>query len=116
MAYKGPLGGNEALQAVKEWSENLLAEKLLPIVQAISALNGYSAPIGDGTSTEFTITHNLNTQSIIVQLWDSTGNGVPMWDMQIVDANSVKITFEDGAPAANGVSVCILPVRMRSGS
>lgn len=112
MAYLGPVAGNASLEAVREWSESLLAEKLLPIIDAITALNGYSAPIGDGTSTEFTITHNLNTQSIIVQLWDSTGNGVPMWNVDIVDANSIKLTFEEGAPAASGISVCILPVRM----
>lgn len=114
MAYSGPLAGNSALEAVKEWSESFLAEKLLPIIDAITALNGYTAPIGDGTSTTFTVTHNLDTQSIIVQLWDSTGAGVPMWSVDIVNANSITITFEDGAPAASGVSVCILPVRMAS--
>ena len=116
MAKLNTGAGSSALEAVKEWGEKLVAEKLLPIVNAISALNGYSAPIGDGTSTEFTVTHNLNTQSIIVQLWDSTGQGVPMWDMTIIDNNSVKVTFEDGAPSANGVSICILPVRMSSAS
>ena len=94
----------------QKWASEAQAAVNMPDVY------GYAVTLGDGISTAFTIAHNLNTQSIIVQLWDSTGNGVPMWDMQIVDANSVKITFEDGAPASNGVSVCILPVRMRSGS
>lgn len=114
MSYSGPVAGNASLEAVREWSEEFLAEKLLPIINAISALNGYSAPVGDGASTTFTIAHNLGTQNLIVQLWDSTGNGVPMWNVDIVDANSIKLTFEEGAPAASGVSVCILPVRMAS--
>ena len=114
MAKLGTGLGEDALEAVKDWSESMVAEKILPIINAISALNGYSAPVGDGASTSFTINHNLGTQNLIVQLWDSTGLGVPMWNVDIVDANSIKLTFEEGAPAASGVSVCILPVRMAS--
>lgn len=62
----------------------------------------YSTTIGDGTTTEYTITHNLNTQDVTVQIWDTTiGTGAELISagVSIIDNNSVKVCFT--SPPAN---------------
>lgn len=54
----------------------------------------YAATIGDGTATTITVTHNLNTTDITVTLRETaTPYNVVISDIQIVDANSIKILF-----------------------
>lgn len=68
----------------------------------------YSSNIGDGIATEITITHNLNTMDIVLSLREvaTPYNGiVPNW--QIVDVNSIKLTFEI-APTTDQYRVVII--------
>jgi hypothetical protein len=59
-----------------------------------SMLKKVTATIGDGTSTAFSITHNLNTQDISVQIRETTApyNFVTA-TIQATDVNAVTITF-----------------------
>ena len=79
----------------------------------VKTFYGYVASIGNGSVLEFTVTHNLGTQNLSVNLWAGTGATIPEWNVDTIDNNSVKVTFSE-APAANGISICILPVRMAS--
>lgn len=63
--------------------------------------------IGDGTAKTFTVTHNLNSRDILVQIADATTHEVVMADIAINADNSIAINFET-APAANGYRVIII--------
>ena len=72
--------------------------------------NSYSASIGDGTSTSIVVNHGLNTQIVIVQLYDlSTGETVYA-DVVRTDANNVTITFAQ-APALLSYRAMVLKVQ-----
>ena len=63
--------------------------------------------IGDGTAKTFTVTHNLESRDILVQIMDATTHEVVMADIAINADNSITINFET-APAANGYRVIII--------
>ena len=86
--------------------------------QAQAAVNipdiyGYSETIGDGSTLEFTIIHNMNTTTIIHDVWANTDDGVGFYSISTINANSLKITFEE-APAAGAITVNLLPVRLKN--
>lgn len=61
----------------------------------------FAGAFGDGTATQFDITHNLNTRNVIVGVYR---NATPwddiLCDVQRPDANTVRLIFAS-APAAN---------------
>lgn len=69
----------------------------------------YETAVGDGTTTEFTITHNLGTVRInkpVVSLL-STG-AFKRVGMKIIDLNTIQIDFATGlAPASNDAMVVV---------
>lgn len=67
-----------------------------------------SSVIGDGTSTQFDVTHNFNTRLVSVSVY----RNVSPWDDVICDvsrpdANTVRLNFSS-APAANAFAVVVL--------
>jgi len=55
----------------------------------------YAVDIGNGTSKDFTITHNLNTLDVLIQVRQNGIHKVieDICGKKIIDANSVLITF-----------------------
>ncbi len=66
----------------------------------------YSATFGDGTSTTFTITHNLNTLDVITQVRDVATGAVSYADIVNATVNTVTVSFST-APAANSYRATI---------
>lgn len=67
----------------------------------------FSTTIGDGASTSFTVTHNLNTENVQVSMRETNApkeSVLSQWN--IVDANNVSITF-DAAPGLNEFTVTV---------
>jgi hypothetical protein len=65
------------------------------------------AVIGDGTTTTFSIAHNLGTTAVEVVVGPHGGGGnFYLVDSQALDANHVQVVF-NVAPAASGVDVAI---------
>lgn len=64
--------------------------------------------IGDGTATEFTVSHNLNTQDVVITVRE---NNAPfaqvITDIEVTDANNIKVKFAK-APAQNEYRVIIV--------
>ncbi|MDO4444702.1 MAG: hypothetical protein Q4C97_04100 [Bacillota bacterium] len=72
-----------------------------------SRVKKYAADIGNGTATEFTVTHNLGTQDVTVLLREkiSPFNQV-FCDIQILSATQIKLLFAV-APAAGAYRVVV---------
>lgn len=79
---------------------------------ATVARQGYTTTIGNGSATAITVTHNLNTRNLNVEVYR---NAAPYDTVQVdvdrsVSVNAVLLTFA-AAPATNAYSVVISPVR-----
>ena len=49
--------------------------------------------VGNGTATQFTVTHNFGTTDVQAQLWDATTNDLVYADMFRIDSNTVRYDF-----------------------
>ena len=94
-------------ERAKYWANQAQAAVNIPDIY------GYSETIGDGSTLEFTITHNMNTTTIIHDVWANTDDGVGFYSISTINANSLKITFEE-APAVGAITVNLLPVRLKN--
>lgn len=66
-----------------------------------------SATIGDGTSTTLTVTHNLNTQDVLVSVRQVSNNEVVIADVVANGVNTVQITFAT-APSTGQYRVTVI--------
>lgn len=104
-------GASEEFDTLKEIEEKLKssdnARDLINNV-AKSKAGKVAKDIGDGTATEFTISHNLNTQDVVITVRE---NNVPftqvITDIEVTDANNIKVKFAK-APAQNEYRVIIV--------
>ena len=67
----------------------------------------YKTTIGDGTSTSFTITHNLGTEDIIVQFRDTVTKQQVYIDNRTTNANTLVVTTTNTILTTNEVQVLI---------
>jgi hypothetical protein len=76
---------------------------------ALNAINSlaYSQLIGDGSNSVYTITHNLNSLSQIIQVNRINTGALVYPDISIVSANVANITFSI-VPTANEYRVSII--------
>ncbi len=71
-----------------------------------TAVGGYAANVGNGSSLSFAVTHNLNTLDVIVQVVEvSTGDTV-FTDVARTSVNVVTVTFAS-APSTNQYRIII---------
>lgn len=79
-----------------------------------ATLNAYAGRIrrfphtfGDGSATSFTVTHNLNTEDVHVEVYRTSGNkDTILCDVNRTSANAVQLVFA-AAPAANSFRVVV---------
>jgi hypothetical protein len=68
----------------------------------------FQQTIGDGAATQYTVTHNLNTRDVHVEVYRNSGNfDTIMCDVDRPSVNSVRCTFA-AAPASNAFRVVVL--------
>ena len=71
---------------------------------------GYAETIGDGVNTAFTITHDLDTTDVMVQVYDLDAAPYPEpvgCEVEVVDADSVRVTSLS-APATDQYRVLVI--------
>lgn len=75
---------------------------------AAATIHKYSSSItGNGTTTDFTITHSLNTRDVVVNLYEDTAPYQQVWaDVKMTSTTQVTVSFAE-APA-NGVNYKIV--------
>ena len=66
----------------------------------------YATSIGDGSNTSYTVTHNLGTQDVIVQLYDASSLDTVYADVVRTSTSVVTIDFAT-APTTNDIRVLI---------
>lgn len=66
-----------------------------------------SANVGNGSSTSFAITHNLNTRDVVVNVYDNSTYDTVETDVVRTDANNVTVSFAS-APSGNAYRVVII--------
>lgn len=90
---------------------NQIVQEAIEHIQGLDN-TGYTCTIGDGTTTTFTITHNLGTQKYLFQPWSKLDDySLDAWSIKTIDANTAEITFES-PPPADGVDLYFAPISM----
>lgn len=75
---------------------------------SIYAKRKIAADFGDGTATQFDVTHNLNTRDVEVEVYRNSGAYDTVFcDVERPDANTVRLRFA-AAPTANQFRAVIL--------
>ncbi|MEZ5236823.1 MAG: hypothetical protein R2749_29640 [Acidimicrobiales bacterium] len=68
----------------------------------------YSTTIGDGSATSFTVTHNLGTDQVEVEVWE-TGGSKRKVDVEVRATSTTAVTvLTNSAPAAGAYRVVVL--------
>ena len=69
----------------------------------------YATSIGDGAATAIAVTHNLGSQDVIVQLYDSSSLDTVFADVVRTSINVVTVTFSV-APTSNDIRVLVAKI------
>lgn len=68
----------------------------------------YATDVGDGSATQYTITHNFNTRDVQVEIYRNSGNyDTVIVDVERTSVNAVRLTFAS-APTSNQFRVVVL--------
>lgn len=67
----------------------------------------YAANIGDGSATAIAVNHSLNTEDIVVEVYDNTSKETVVCDVDRTGANEVTLRFAS-APALNSLRVVVI--------
>ena len=86
---------------------NWVAESGATARASLGATTKVSQTIGDGASTTLTVTHNLGTDDVIVEVYDATSKETIVCDVDRSSTNAVALTFAT-APASNSYRAVII--------
>lgn len=104
-------GASSAYDTFKEIEELLNKNDTLANVlkQGIADKTGkFAGVIGNGAATEFTVTHNLNTQDVVVMVRENKAPFAQViTDVEVTDTNNVKVRFAK-APAVSSYKVIVV--------
>ena len=73
------------------------------------AARSYTDSIGDGTTTSFTVTHNLGTRNVMVQLYDASSYETVHTQVTRDTTSAITVRFNT-APAANDIIVMVTKI------
>lgn len=74
---------------------------------AATGLSRFATNIGDGAATSYTVTHNLGTLDVVVEVFENSTGAQVFVDVVHATINTVTITF-GAAPAANAYRVVVI--------
>lgn len=104
-------GASSAYDTFKEIEELLKKNDTLAnaLKQGIADKTGKVAKeIGNGTATEFTVNHNLNSQDVVVMVRENKAPFAQViTDVEVTDVNNIKVRFAK-APAVSSYKVIVV--------
>lgn len=104
-------GASSAYDTFKEIEELLKKNDTLAnaLKQGIADKTGkVTKEIGNGSATEFTVTHNLNTQDVVVMVRENKAPFAQViTDVEVTDTNNIKVRFAK-APAVSSYKVIVV--------
>lgn len=71
-----------------------------------AATGAYSVSIGDGVNTSYTVTHNLGSTSVLVQLYENSTGAQVMTDIVVTGVNTITVSFT-AIPTSNQYKVVV---------
>ncbi len=75
---------------------------------ALGTVTKYTATIGDGSTTSIVVTHNLNTQAVLVSVaYTASPYQVVQVETQLTSANTITLVFA-AAPASGALIVTVI--------
>ena len=91
-------------EASIRWEFEAYDNAATPVLRTYGISRSYTATVGGATSA--TVTHNLGTRNVIVQLYDTSSYDTVFADVVRTDTNTVTLGFGT-APAAGDIKVLI---------
>lgn len=79
----------------------------LQVTDYTSITKKYATSIGNGSSTSFDVTHNLNTEDVVVTIYDATTKEEVFADVTHVNTSKVTVVFAV-APSSNAFRVVVV--------
>lgn len=92
-----------------DWEYTKFNSAGTPALTTYRISQGYTAFIGDGENTAYTVTHNLGTRDVMVQLYDASSYETVYADVVRTNSTQVTLTFAS-APTSNDIKVLITTV------
>lgn len=106
--YKQKVGQDLQFRKINGTGKITVTENTNDITISTTAPGKYATSIGNGSSTSYTVNHNLGTTDVIVQVKETGGTLlVVIPDIEITDTNNVKIYFAT-APTTNQYRVIVI--------
>lgn len=92
----GSGAGYRTLQSLKQSVEGMVVNDYSETVDLLNSYSSraYQKIIGDGRKS-YTVTHNLNADAILAQLWSTKGFSLPFYSMEKIDNDTLQIDFDD---------------------
>ena len=84
----------------------MTAAKVKTAIENLSPCKKFTADVGDGANTQFTIAHGLGTADLVVLLREAAKGEVVLADI-VVDATNVQITFS-AVPTASQYRLTVI--------
>ena len=82
-----------------------------PVLTTYKIPTTYVTSIGDGTNTSYTVTHNLGSRDVTVQLYDNSSYDTVYADVVRTDTNTLTISFSSNSiPASNDIRVLVTKI------
>lgn len=93
---------------VNAGTDDVRAITPLKLANYTGLLKKYAAAFGDGSNTQYDITHNLNTEDVHVEVYRNSGaKDSILCDVERTDSNTVRLKFSS-APSSNQYRVVVL--------
>lgn len=100
---------NEVLSSIESSTETSMAQLQEKTEELMQMRRAYQIAIGDGSSKEFTIRHNFESYDFLIQVFAEDETEPSIWQVQKMDKNTVRISFEE-APPTDGISIVMVGI------
>ena len=98
-------------EADDDWEFQAYNHAGTPALTTYKVPTTYVTSIGDGTNTSYTVTHNLGSRDVAVQLYDNSSYDTVYADIVRTDTNTLTISFSSNSiPASNDIRVLVTKI------